>query len=168
MKSPEELYQSPNPAIRRRAAIVLLDRGAAAPLPLLLEILDTLHDHGLGAKTEKVLLKRRDPALVPEMISRLKAPDRFIREVACNVLGQCESGDPAVTSHLLGMLDDPEMLVRRAAGFALAFRKDSRSSEELLKRHARAVHDDVNVIRAIECALRELHVDFLPHRIGEP
>ncbi len=150
---------------------MLLDRGAKTSLPLLLDILDTLHDYGLGAQTKKVLLKRRDPELVPEMIARLQSPMPFVREVACDILGRWESGesgDLAVTSHLLRMLDDPAVAVRRAAGMALAFRKDPRSSDELRKRHVRAGHDDMRVVFAIECALRELHIDFVPHRIGEP
>jgi HEAT repeat protein len=167
MKTPEGLYQSSNPEIRLRAAIVLLDRGTETSLPLLLEILDTLHDHGLGAKTEKVLLKRRDPELVAEMIARLHSPLTFVREVACKVLGHCELDDVAITSHLLRMLDDPQMWVRRAAGFALAYRKDKRCLDVLLQRHARAADDDINVIWAIECALQELHAEFVPRPIRQ-
>ena len=62
------LFRSANPTVRHRAAEGLLRRGDAVPLPVLLEILDELHDHGLGAATEWVLRTRREPEL-PRRIS---------------------------------------------------------------------------------------------------
>jgi len=123
-----DLYRSSNIDIRMRAAIALIAR-SDVPLTILLDILDTLAHRGLGASTEKVLLNRADVDLPCAMIARLDSPDQFIREVACNVLGR--SGDSAATRHLLRMIDDPQMTVRRAAGFALSQVKDASAIPEL-------------------------------------
>jgi HEAT repeat protein len=53
---------------------------------------------------------------------RLRSPDSFIREMACEVLGSL--GDRAATKHLIEMLNDPYLMVRRAAAFALGSLKD--------------------------------------------
>jgi HEAT repeat protein len=153
-----KLYRSRNLAIKLRAAYGLLNRGGEAPLPILLNILDTLSDEGLGAETEKALKQRRDPELVPEMISRLKSPDEFIREVACVVLGR--AGDRRATTHLLGMLDDPHVWVRRQAAFALALLSDPASVSELKRQYMLRQNDDVNVRFGIETALCSLRVEY--------
>ena len=98
---------------------------------MLLNILDTLCEQGLGAATLKVLKRRRDEQLPQEMISRLSSANNFIREVACEVLGSLR--DPVATSHLLEMLTDPYLMVRRAAAFALGSLKDPASVSELKK-----------------------------------
>jgi HEAT repeat protein len=113
-----KLFRSRNRAIRVRAAKVLISRGRDLPLSVILEILDELHNLGLGANVQRTLLEREDPELVDAMVSRLQSPAPFVREVACNVLGY--KGGGKVTGVLLAALADQSMMVRRAAGFALA------------------------------------------------
>src|SRR5258708_1066392 len=126
-----KLYRSENPIIRIRAGEGLLRMGSEIPLPMLLSILDTLSNEGLGAATESVLKRRRDKELVREMISRLRSSHDFVREMACEVLGA--QGDRMATSHLLEMLNDPRLMVRRAATLALGSLGDSASGSELKK-----------------------------------
>jgi HEAT repeat protein len=153
-----KLYESRKPAIKARAARGLLGRSSETPLTILLNILDTKWGEGLGADVEKALLERRDPELVPEMISRLKSPDPFIREVACVVLGK--SGDRRATPHLLRMLDDPRMWLRRQAAFALAFLEDPAAIPELKRQYVRRQNDDINVKFGLETALKSLGVEY--------
>lgn len=151
------LFRSANPTVRHRAAEGLLRRGDGVPLPVLLEILDDLHDHGLGAATEGLLRTRRDPELAAEMIRRLRSPSQFVREVACGVLGGL--GDRSATPHLLAALDDPAMMVRRAAGFGLAFLADPACGPAVL-RHYQGRAEDINVRMGLECALQAVGVEF--------
>lgn len=153
-----KLYESDNPAVKVRAARGMLRDGLEIPLPVLLSIFDTLSNEGLGAAVEKVLRRRSDSELVPEMIARLKSPDDFIREAACAVLG--EAGDRSAASHLTGMLDDTHMMVRRAAALALAALKDPASIPELKRQRVLRRGDDINVRFAIECALKELGEEY--------
>jgi HEAT repeat protein len=152
-----ELYMSEDPAIRVRAAQGLLNRGDEIPLPVLLNILDSLCDQGLGAATEKVLKSRRDEQLTQEMISRLSSANHFIREVACEVLGSL--GDRVATSQLLERLNDPYLMVRRAAALALGSLKDPASVSEL-KRQYLLQQSDLNMELAIGSALKELGVEI--------
>jgi HEAT repeat protein len=147
------LYGSENRIVRCRAAKGLLKRSNEVPLQVLLSILDTLSDEGLGAATERALKLRRDKELASEMISRLKSSNDFILEVACEVLGAL--GDRKATSHLLGILNDPRLLVRRAAASALASLRDPTSVSELKKQYA-LQKSDPNMELAIGSALREL------------
>ena len=124
------------------------------PLDLLIEIFDTLSWEGLGAKAEKALLERRDVEVVSKMIARLGSTDHFVREAACTVLGHF--GDKTATPYLLRMIDDPNMMVRRAAGFGLAFLKDPASLPELKEHYERHRNDDANVVMALQCALQSL------------
>jgi HEAT repeat protein len=124
---------------------------------VLLEILDELHNYGLGAATERVLLTRRDPELAAEMIRRLRSPSRFVREVACSVLGQL--GDRSATPHLIAALDDPDMWVRRAAGFALASLADPACVPAVLQHYERR-DEDANVRWALSSAMRAVGVEF--------
>ena len=156
-----KLYNSPNEAIRIRAGEGLLRRGSELSLKLLLGILDNLGDKGLGGKAEKLLLERTDPELTDEMIVRLQSEDVFIREVACGVLGK--SGDRKATAHLVRTLSDPHIMVRRAAGFALAELKDPASVSGLMRQYKQSAKDDLNVRFALECALEELKVEFARH-----
>lgn len=55
------------------------------------------------------------------------------------------------------------MMVRRAAGFGLAFLKDPNSIQALLQRYEAARNDNINVRWAIECALDELRVNYTRH-----
>ena len=148
------MYASGHPEVKLRAARGLVQRGQETPLELLVEILETLNRDGLGAETERVLLQRQDPELAAKMIRLLESEDHFVREVACNVLGH--SGDKAATPHLLRMIDDPHIMVRRAAGFGLAFLKDPQSVAELKRQYARHRDDDINVIMALQCAIQSL------------
>jgi HEAT repeat protein len=148
---------SANPTVRYRAAEGILRHGDTVPLPVLLEILDELHDHGLGAEIERVLRIRRDPELVAEMIRRLRSPSQFVREVACGVLGGL--GDRSATPHLLAALDDPAMMVRRAAGFGLAFLADPACGPAVLQ-HYQGRAEDSNVRMALESALQAAGVEF--------
>ncbi len=140
--------------IRIRAANVLLDRAPFVPLDVLIEILKEFSSDGLGARAEKALLECRDPQLVPRSISLLESKDPFVRQVACAVLGR--SGNRQATQYLLRMLDDPEMMVRRAAGFGLAFLKDPSCICELREQYERHQNDDTNVLMGIQCALKSL------------
>jgi len=150
------LYASKNPEIRIRAATALI-RHDDAPLSILLDILDTLSHHGLGAATERALFNHNESDLVTAMIGRLDSNDQFIREVACNVLGN--SANYSVTPHLLRMIDDPHLMVRRAAGFALSRLKDSSAIPELKRQFAARRNDDINVVWALQTALESLGVD---------
>ena len=162
------LYSSKNPGVRHRGGEGLLRRPDEAPLNVLIDILTTLSSEGLGAQAEKALLRRRDDSLVPRMIVLLDSKDDFVREVACNVLGR--SGGKLAAPHLLRMLDDPRMMVRRAAGFGLAFLKDSTSLPALRQRMERHKHDDTNVVAALQCALSSLEGNADPSQqgVGKP
>jgi len=152
------LFESNNPAVRVRAAKVTLDHGQAAPLAVLLRILDELHDHGLGAKTVQVLKARCDDSLHVEMTARLRASPWFIRQVACVVLGELR--DRSATPHLLATLsNDTHSMVRRAAAFALATVADPASGPAVLS-HYESRAEDINVRMGLECALRALNVPF--------
>ena len=155
------LYGSSRLEVKVRAARSLLHRASEVPLSLLLDILDELSDAGLGAETEKALLKRNDPELFDEMIKRLDAGDSFIREVGCNVLGRL--GDNRATLYLLKRLADPHVMVRREAGFALAFLKDPSAIPELKRQYEMRKDDDINVRMALEAALKNLGVEFERH-----
>jgi len=150
-----KLYRSENPIIRIRAGEGLLRMGSEIPLPMLLSILDTLSNEGLGAATESVLKRRRDKELVREMISRLRSSHDFVREMACEVLGA--QGDRMATSHLLDMLNDPRLMVRRAAAFALGSLGDPASESELKKQYS-LQKSDLNMELAIRSALSQLGV----------
>jgi HEAT repeat protein len=117
-------------------------------------MLETLSRDGLGAEIERVLLSRRDADLAARMIPLLESKDHFVREVACNVLGH--SGNRTATPHLLRMIDDSHVMVRRAAGFGLAALKDPQSLAELKRQYARHHQDDRNVIVALQRALNSL------------
>jgi hypothetical protein len=155
-----DLFRSQNQAIRVRAAKVLMDCGDA-PLSIILEILDDLHNHGLGAGVERILLVREDPELLDAMVGRLRSPAPFVREVACKVLGH--KGDRKVTGALLAALTDQSMMVRRAAGFALANLSDPSSIPQLLESYRASANDDINVRAALECALDQMGADYAKH-----
>jgi hypothetical protein len=110
------LYHSPNTTIAIRAAAHLVQQ-ADAPLSVLLDILDRFALAGLGAQTQKALLKRQDADLIPAMIWRTTSPLDFTREVACTVLGRCN--DRSATPALLEAIWDRAWTVRRAAAFAI-------------------------------------------------
>lgn len=148
------MYSSQNREVKLRTAYVLLQRAEESPLELLVEVLEEFCQDGLGANAEKALLKRRDAEVVSKMIALLESKDHFVREIACNVLGRF--GDRRATPHLLRMIDDPYMMVRRAAGFSLAFLKDPLSLPELRNQCERHSQDDSNVIAALSCALQSL------------
>ncbi|HUI80685.1 MAG TPA: HEAT repeat domain-containing protein [Bryobacteraceae bacterium] len=130
-------------------------------MSIILEILDDLHNHGLGAGVQRILLSREDPELVDEMLSRLQSPAPFVREVACNVLGH--KGGRKVTDALLAALVDQSMMVRRAAGFALANVSDPSSIPQLLEGYRASANDDINVRGALECALDQMGADYTEH-----
>ena len=110
---------------------------------------------------ERILLKREDPELVDAMVSRLQSPAPFVRETACRVLGQ--KGGQKVTAVLLAALGDQSVMVRRAAGLALANVSDPSSIPQLLKRYRAAANDDINVRAALERALDEMGADYSEH-----
>ena len=148
------LYSNDNHQIRLRAAQALLERPRDVPLEILIDILVSLSWEGLGAKTEKALLLRKDPELVGRMIELLRSEHAFVRQVACTVLGRSE--DKAATPYLLRMIDDSNAMVRRAAGFGLAFLKDRSALQELRHKYEQHRSDDLNVVMALECALKSL------------
>ena len=150
------LFRSDTREIRVRAATALLKRDDT-PLDILLEILDDYSHDGLGANAERFLLKRNGIELFAPMIQRLTSPDDFIRQVACNVLGKSENWN--ATRHLLVMLDDPHIMVRRAAGFGLASLGDPSALETLRHQLGARQNDDVNVRWAIETAIQKLDPD---------
>jgi len=154
-------YGSDDREKRIRGAQGLLSRGEEAPLPVLLEILDDLHAAGLGAETERVLRRRRDPELYAEMVGRLHAPSVFVQGVACGVLG--ELGESRATPHLVEALRSSHLMTRRAAGFALAELADPASEAGLRGAYGGAEEDDINVRMAMECALDVLGVDYEKH-----
>jgi HEAT repeats len=156
-----KLFRSQNRAIRIRAAKVLIHRWRDVPLTIILEILDDLHNHGLGAAVERILLKRKDPELVDAMVSRLQSPAPFVREVACTVLGH--KGGRNVTDVLLSALDDPALMVRRAAGLALADIRDPSSIPRLLQCYRTSANDNINVRAAMECALDQMGAVYTKH-----
>jgi HEAT repeat protein len=137
-----------------RAARALLERAGSVELADLLYILDEFALQGLGAAARRALLERAGLQLVEPMRLRLGSPERFLREAACDILGSCR--DFSATPHLVAALRDPEMMVRRAAGFALAALKDPASLPELRAAAALAVSDDTNVRWAIDAAIRAL------------
>lgn len=156
MKTVEQwlkLYASENSSVKIRAAEGLLKRSDEVSLSVLLNILDNASDNGLAAETERVLKRRSDEELGQEMIARLKSPNNFIREVACGVLGSLR--ERSATRHLLQLLNDPYLMVRRAAALALRELKDPASVPELKRQYA-LQKSDLNMELAIGSALREL------------
>ncbi|TWT64920.1 HEAT repeat domain-containing protein [Crateriforma conspicua] len=147
------LFESENRVIRLRAAKHLLDCDET-PLSTLLEILDSYAYDGLGGKVMRVLATCSNPALADAMLNRLSSTDDFIREAACTVLGQ--PGNTRATPHLLAMLDDPHLMVRRAAGLAIARVGDSSALQSLVSRKSRHANDDINVKWAIDKAISAL------------
>jgi len=152
-----KLFGSSNAVVRTRAAAAMLDQSDDVPLPVLLEILDDHHDKGLGAKTERVLLERRDPDLLPEMINRLRSPSPFVRETASWVLRELK--DRSATPHLLSVLDDKSVMVRTAAAAALAAIADPSSGPTLLQ-HYQGRRENINVRWALENALDALGIQY--------
>ena len=148
------MYSSTTPSLRLRAAHGLLERGHEIQLELLIDILVNLAHEGLGAKAESALLNRQDSELPERMIELLESSDDFVREVACTVLGR--SGDTIATPHLLRMVKDRHMMVRRAAGFGLAHLKDRSALTQLHKLYDQHRNDDSNVVMAFQCALENL------------
>jgi len=153
-----KLFRSRNRAVRNRAAKLLMNRWRDVPLTIILEILDDAHAEGLGAGVERILLKREDPELVEAMLSRVRSRAPFVREVASRVLGH--KGGREITGVLLTALEDPSLMVRRAAGFALSEVRDP--SSKLLEHYRASANDDINVRAAIECAFDQLNVDYAP------
>lgn len=147
------LYRSNDAAVRTRAAGGLLRLGNEVPLQVVLSILDNLSDKGLGAAVERALKLRRDETLAAEMISRLNSSNQFIRQIACEVLGAL--GDRTATDHLLGILSDPYLMVRRAAAFALGSLDNPTSISELKKQYI-LQKGDPNMELAIGLALKKL------------
>ncbi len=156
-----ELYTSPKQDIRKRAIKGILNLGPELPLEILLDLLDHIREVGNGFITEKRLKQCKAPALITEMLQRLKSPDEYIREIACTVLG--ELGDWAATPYLAVMLDDPHWWVRRAAGWALVKLKDPSSVDAILRRYQQNPKDDINVKMALQSALNELGVAYIRH-----
>lgn len=152
-------YGSENRLIRIRSAVVLLDQPDTVPLNVLIDILVSLSHEGLGAKVTRVLCQRKDEELVPEMIKLLGSEDPWLREAACEVLGN--TGNTKGTEYLLRMFNDPHLMVRRAAGFALASLKDRSCLERVREKRELHEKDDINVRMALDCALRELDDDPL-------
>ena len=143
------MYSSRSRRIRFRAAEGLLRRAGEVPLDLLMDILLTHFEEGLRVHIDKALLKCRDPQLVPRMIALLGSLNRDDRAIACSVLGR--AGDKAATKHLLRMVDgDPDMVVRREAGFALAFLNDGSGLSELRAIYEHHKRDEYAVVMAIE------------------
>ncbi len=91
------------------------------------------------------------------MLWRLGAPSQFVREVACQILGQL--GDLRATPDLLRMLDDPALPVRRAAGFALAALKDPEAGPAL-RQHYENRGEEINVRMALECAMNAIGMRY--------
>ncbi len=60
---------------------------------------------------------------------------------------------------LLHMINDPQMMVRRAAGFALSRLKDASAIPELKRQFAARQNDDTNVVWALRTALESLGVN---------
>ena len=155
-------YESEERDERLRGATGLVaQHGAEAPLPILLEILDDLHAAGLGADTERVLRRRKDPELLDEMVKRLHAPSVFVQGAACGVLG--ELGDKRATPHLVEALGSSHLMTRRAAGFALAELADPESEAGLRRAYDRSKDDDPNVRTALECALHAVGAQYDRH-----
>ncbi|MGI8607802.1 MAG: HEAT repeat domain-containing protein [Candidatus Dormibacteria bacterium] len=150
-----EMYRSTNPTVRLRAARGLVERGATAPRPTLLEILDTLYGAGLGAATEKVLLKRRDPEPIGEMLHRLHSPHRFVREVAVAVLAK--AGGAEAARGLVEALSDEVGWVRRAAAFRLAQIAEPATEGALRQAAARPENQTANIKMGFDVALREIN-----------
>ena len=149
----QQLFRSANRDIRLRAASAMLER-QDTPVPILLEILDRHSHDGLGVHVERALLGRAAADLHDAMVERLSSPDDFVREVACTILGQSE--DKRATRPLLGMLDDSHMMVRRAAGWALAALGDPSALVPLQRLQELRTSEDINVRMAIEAAIQKL------------
>ena len=147
------LYQSNRLEIRLRAAKVLLNYQDTST-PVLIDMLDTLSHYGLGASIEQALKRKPAEELIDPMLTRLGSSDDYIREVACHVLGQ--TGDFRSTQPLLRMLDDSHLMVRRAAGFALSCIKDQSALPTLRRQFYARRNDDINVVWALEAALKSL------------
>lgn len=152
-------YESENRLIRIRSAVVLLDQPDRVPLNVLIDILVSLSYEGLGAKATRVLCQRKDEGLVPEMIKLLGSEDPWLREAACKILGN--TGNKKGTEYLLRMFNDPHVMVRRAAGFALASLKDRSCLEQVRKLRELHDKDDINVRIALDCVLQKLGDDPL-------
>ncbi|MCR9201756.1 MAG: HEAT repeat domain-containing protein [Planctomycetaceae bacterium] len=148
----QRLFRSANREIRLRAARALVERDDT-PAPILLEILDYYSHDGLGALAERALLRRPAADLHDAAVERLSSSDDFVRQVACRLLGE---SDRRATLPLLGMFDDPHVLVRRAAGWALAALGDTSALGPLRRLQEIRAGEDINVRMAIEGAIQRL------------
>lgn len=145
-----KLFGSPNTEIRRRATIALVER-EDTPLPVLFQIFD---ERG-GRKIVERLCRSPEREFVRARIrERLESPTPFHRELACEVLGH--QGDPRDTARLLECIDDTQLMVRRAAGFALAKLGDRSALPELHRQLRARSGDDINVRFALKCAIKTL------------
>ena len=114
-----------------------------------------------GSRCGEDSAQARRPELVDAMVSRLQSPAPFVREVACTVPGR--KGGRELTDVLLAALDDPSLMVCRAAGIALSYVRDPSSIPRLLARYRASANDDINVRVAMERALDELGAVYAKH-----
>lgn len=151
-------YRSANQFVRRRAIEAMLRRPSEVPASTWLEILERLFNQRLGGPVMRVLRTRFEPEIYEAMLRLLGSPEPFLREAACDYLGTL--GDRRATISVLPLLDDPDLMTRRKAAFALAFIQDPIAKPELLRQYAARANDDINVRVGLSAALEALGV---PH-----
>lgn len=144
------LYGSPNPVVRRRAVAALCKVADPRALPVLL---DAFAREG-WLETAVALKHSRSPALVEPLIRCLAAPDPWMRESACEILGAL--GDRRATAPLLELLHDDHIAVRRAAAFALGALGDPAAIGPLQRRYRDRPEDNINVRMGLFAALKAL------------
>ena len=148
-----EKFRSENLGVRVRAAEALLQRDEV-PLWVLLETLEKLCRYRLGGPVRKVLRTRTDPELGDEMLRLLASGESFARQVACATLARLGRRD--ALARIANLLDDDDLLVRKSAALALRDLADPGALPALNRRLAEHPDDDINVVWALEEAIKKL------------
>jgi len=139
---------------RRAAFDALAEIKDPDAVPLLRSICRTSNQWPDRKDALHALSKTIGSAALEEQIALLRAPDKYVREVAANAIR--ETADASTLPTLIGMLRDPNPETRRAVVEALARIADSRSTEAL-----------VRATRDADLEVRRLATAGLGHRQGK-
>lgn len=124
------LFNTSNPDVKLRVAKNLIEYYEDMPIEILLEIFDKFHNKRLGADTERIILKRKDPELRNEMLKRLFSTSPFVKQVACRYIGICMNINDL--PELIKVLSDENNMVRLSALNAIGKINDTSCTEDLL------------------------------------
>jgi HEAT repeat protein len=167
-----KLYQSSNVPVQKRALRGLLQHFNELPTSLIMDAFEKLFVGTYSANLDMLTRELRNtiithlkhsnnPLFVEPLLPYASHPDNNVRSVACDLLGALQ--DKRATLVLLQRLTDPIPFVRRSAGFALASIRDPQSADVIREQYMNSSNEDINVLIALETALRELGVPYTQH-----